>query len=828
METIQPRPSRDTIVSGVPATSSPTPTGETAHNPADFRAFLDHLDGLHTFQTFDDKKQDKALARIIHNATPEQLRDLNQRGAGVFVMINEGDGQGRERKNVVRVRGFFADFDGADLPEQWPLEPSIITETSPGKYHAYWLLAEGQTAPLDNDAFNQQQEAIARSVGAQIPDCKGLNRVMRVPGFQHHKGEKSFTSRILSVSGLRYDLADITTAFPVQAPAAPQPRPALVSPVTSREKPTTRQATQRKYALSAMQEECNNLANTTKGNRNNTLNATAYRVGRLVGGGHLDMEEARAALLDAARACGLRDHEITATLDSGFYGGVGNPEHLDHVGTRAGQRTSSSAPAVGQIIVEHLDDKPSAYAYVMPPMPEGVQEGTDVANAVILSANQLQDRMRYTDTLGWLLYNPKRGVWEANTDLAVCAATAGQILRGAVGLHLAQTVERGAGKEAIEKALRWAKSVCNDAPVRTALSVAQGMPEFRAPIDLWDAQADLLNCTNGVLELKTGILRPHSPYDYLTIQSGAAYDPNATHPAVEQLIQWLDQDGKAEFLQRSAGSALYGANPNEFLTVLQGEGGSGKGTFCDAVKAVLGGYGYTLEVSMLLASNYGETSTGAKPELLALRKKRLVIAGEPPKGGRFNAGRVKGMTGNDAITARGMRSDVMVTFKPVFKLWMHSNYAVTADHDDSGMQRRLKVVPFTKKPNKADPHFKDTLQTDPAALSALLNWMYAGFQAWLTSGYDLASSTVDKATGHYWQSQDIYGGFAADVLEFDPHAEITSAQLKSAFENWLEEQGGRSGRDANIRDLQTYLTNRGCTRARGSQGVRKWTGVGLA
>ena len=152
----------------------------------------------------------------------------------------------------------------------------------------------------------------------------------------------------------------------------------------------------------------------------------------------------------------------------------------------------------------------------------------------------------------------------------------------------------------------------------------------------------------------------------------------------------------------------------------------------------------------------------------------------------------------------------MVTFQPVFKLWMHSNYAVTTDHDDTGMQRRLKIAPFNTKPSHTDPHFKETLQRDPDALSALLNWMYAGFRAWFSDGYNLASITIDQATGHYWQSQDVYGRFAEDVLQFDPAEQIPSARLKQLFENWAEEEGVKLGREATMRDLQAYLTNRGC------------------
>ena len=59
-----------------------------------------------------------------------ELARLNDAGAGIFVMVNVGDGRGRKTENVIRVRAVFADFDGTPLPENWPLEPQLIVETS--------------------------------------------------------------------------------------------------------------------------------------------------------------------------------------------------------------------------------------------------------------------------------------------------------------------------------------------------------------------------------------------------------------------------------------------------------------------------------------------------------------------------------------------------------------------------------------------------------------------------------------------------------------------------------------------------------------------------
>ncbi|AFS53110.1 AAA family ATPase [Leptospirillum ferriphilum] len=184
----------------------------------DFRMaeqFLQALDstGLFTFQTFGDAKKDPALVRTL-SGTFEQYRGelarLNQDGAGIFVTVARTDGQGRKRENITGVRAVFADFDGAPLPDEWPLEPHLIIESSPERWHVYWFVEAG--FPLD--FFEPIQKSIADRFGSDPAVCD-LPRVMRIPGFLHKKG-MPFRSRVIRDWSCepRYSPDDILRAFP--------------------------------------------------------------------------------------------------------------------------------------------------------------------------------------------------------------------------------------------------------------------------------------------------------------------------------------------------------------------------------------------------------------------------------------------------------------------------------------------------------------------------------------------------------------------------------------------------------------------------------------
>ncbi len=198
--------------------------------PAWFEAtrFIDALtcstDEAVTIQLFADKGDDARLGehryvRLGDRKAREWLIPRIKRGAGVFVTVNETDGLGRRSTNITAVRASFVDFDGTPLPAIWALEPHIIVESSPDRYHAYWLL----TPCADLEQWRQVQARLAAAYGGDRKVID-LPRVMRLPGFDHQKTEP-FRSRIIKLENppdfARYSLQKLEQAHPVafQEPA---------------------------------------------------------------------------------------------------------------------------------------------------------------------------------------------------------------------------------------------------------------------------------------------------------------------------------------------------------------------------------------------------------------------------------------------------------------------------------------------------------------------------------------------------------------------------------------------------------------------------------
>lgn len=204
------------------------------------RRFIENLcgDSRPTFQTFDDaikddgkKRKDPSLSRILQGLNDEnlaELKRLNGLQSGIFIMVNEGDGIWRSNNSVRRVRAVFLDLDGASLEAvlESGLQPHMTVESSPGRYHVYWLVDD---CSLEQFKQIQRQLALRFNGDQSVTD---LCRVMRLPGFVHHKDRNNpFTTRLLAVNDIpHYKVADVlnklglneqvyTLAKPLVAPA---------------------------------------------------------------------------------------------------------------------------------------------------------------------------------------------------------------------------------------------------------------------------------------------------------------------------------------------------------------------------------------------------------------------------------------------------------------------------------------------------------------------------------------------------------------------------------------------------------------------------------
>lgn len=182
-----------------------------------------------TFQLFTDgeKHGPDKLAQWRHESLStigKHLDQMNRKGAGVFVGVNQDDGRGRSRENITAIRGLHVDIDAKESVEPFdiptilaalPLPPTMVVRT-PGGLHIYWLFPAFERCddPAQRQAHEADLKAVAKHLKPHGADSKAaqVQTVLRVPGFDHRKLDPCRVE-LMRVDGPRYTRAQVMEAF---------------------------------------------------------------------------------------------------------------------------------------------------------------------------------------------------------------------------------------------------------------------------------------------------------------------------------------------------------------------------------------------------------------------------------------------------------------------------------------------------------------------------------------------------------------------------------------------------------------------------------------
>lgn len=261
------------------------------------------------FTGFSDAKNASAKAWQFYgtlcNAWPTICK-LQRQGYGIFVCINASQNGRRAKVDIIQGRAVWGDFDGP-VRGVFPIGPSLIIETTPGKLHTYWLFAEAGALSLDE--CEQTNRAIVARHDAD-PAAVDRSRVLRLAGTYHLKGDPCLV-RIVSETGELFDRQTLLEAFPT---SATPPRKTIVIKIEHSDR----------YIAAAINGERKRLADAMSGARNQTLNRAAFSLGQL----GLSADEIGALLGPVALGTGLSRTEAWQTIKSGASAGARQPRAI--------------------------------------------------------------------------------------------------------------------------------------------------------------------------------------------------------------------------------------------------------------------------------------------------------------------------------------------------------------------------------------------------------------------------------------------------------------------------------------------------------------------
>lgn len=309
--------------------------------------------------------------------------------------------------------------------------------------------------------------------------------------------------------------------------------------------------------------------------------------------------------------------------------------------------------------------------------------------------------------------------------------------------------------------------------------------EHYAPIlpQNMDRNKSVIGAKNGIIDLKTGELLPHDREAYITKQATVTYNPDAPKPKL--WLQFLSDifggdPYMLDYIQKCVGYSLTGSTSEQCAFFLFGTGRNGKSTFLEIVRGILGDYATNIQPQTIMVNP--KSGNAPSSDIARLKGARLVTSVEPNEGMRLDEGLLKQLTGDDVVTARKMFAEEF-EFKPEFKLWMATNHKPLIRGTDTGIWRRIHLIPFEVQIpiDKVDKKLKYKLVKEA---EGILKWAVQGCLRWQNEGLSMPQKVLD-AVCEYQHEMDVISTFmdACCVAE----GEVKASRLYAVYAKWAEE-----------------------------------------
>ena len=387
--------------------------------------------------------------------------------------------------------------------------------------------------------------------------------------------------------------------------------------------------------------------------------------------------------------------------------------------------------------------------------------------------------------MGWHVWSGRH--WQYDDESAIVLNKTISTMRALRDEALEEAKVQGQFKAALAKAA-WANSSLNLGKLNACLEISSKYMQVRRRAEDMDAEGTkfLLNFHNGVVDLRTGVLTPHSKLDYITKLIPYDYNPSAKCPTWEETLQLAFEGDQTliQFMQRALGYTCTGSVTEQCLFICWGESGNnGKSTILEAVQKLLGDYAQMSDMKVITSA---EMDNRVASSMAKLQGARLVSMNEAEEHQKMSEGVVKQLTGGDTVEACKKYHEPF-NYIPAFKLWVRTNEKPVIRGSNDAIWRRIKLIPFV---HPIPPEKRKRRDIIDAALASeaegILAWLVRGAIDWYNNGL-MAPTVVDEAVNAYRSEMDLIQQFYDECII--DGGSVSRQEVYQAFTGWSKENG---------------------------------------
>jgi putative DNA primase/helicase len=338
-------------------------------------------------------------------------------------------------------------------------------------------------------------------------------------------------------------------------------------------------------------------------------------------------------------------------------------------------------------------------------------------------------------------------------------------------------------------------------------------------------QGEFIPLANGILELSTRRLRPHTPEFFGQHVLPFAYEPSALAP--KKWLQFLDQlwpkdDESKKTLAEVFGYVVCGDTSHQKMFSAVGPKRSGKGTIGRVLTGLVGPHNTVGPTLASLTQPFG---------LQPFIGRQLAIFSDARLGSRANSTiaveRLLSISGEDSLTIDRKYRDPWTGRLPTRILILTNELPRFADSSGALASRFVILILTTSFYGRENPRLTDELLEEAPGI---FNWALEGLDRLRDRGHFVPPASAQEAQRHLEDLASPVGAFVRDLCVVRPAFEVTTDDLWAAWKQWcLEEGRDRPGtRAVFARDLRAAVPGLTPIRPRdGQDRQRGYRGIGL-
>ncbi|NCG09770.1 MAG: hypothetical protein GWP33_01515 [Alphaproteobacteria bacterium] len=223
-------------------------------------------------------------------------------------------------------------------------------------------------------------------------------------------------------------------------------------------------------------------------------------------------------------------------------------------------------------------------------------ESTDMGN-MNRFVDQYKDTLKSTGTpSSWFIWDGMR--WKYCKDNTYATQKAYETIENieAEALQTSDIMRK-------QELLKWSKQSQSNSKILSMVNMSSKHQDMIVSISDFDKDIGLINCINGVVDLKSKSLLGTHRQRLISKLANVSYNPKAKAPVFVNFINQIfgNDIELIRWVQRAIGYSFTGSTLEQKLFLAYGTGANGKSTLFEIIKLILGDYSKTADFETFLS-----------------------------------------------------------------------------------------------------------------------------------------------------------------------------------------------------------------------------------